>query len=208
MKSPLMRLMYREPDADTLDPVVAFQGERGAYADLAIERVWGSRVRHMGCRDFNSVVAALASGDARYGVLPIRNAIIGDIPGVADALARASLTVQLHVVVPVVHCLLAVPGATIEELRCVFSHPAALDQCRAFFVERPWLTAVPCYDTAGAARDVAARNERLEGAIADEQCAARYGLQVLAREVGDRLGNNTRFAVLTLEADATLAPHG
>lgn len=183
------------------DPIVAFQGERGAYADLAIERVWGSRVRHMACRSFADVVAALASGEAQYGVLPVRNAIIGDIPGVREAIACASLTAQVHVVVPVVHCLLAVPGATIEELRHVFSHPAALDQCRTLFVERPWLRAVTSYDTAGAARDVAARGHRFEAAIAGEPCAERYGLHVLAREVGDRPGNSTQFAVLTRSSD-------
>ena len=206
MRSPSTRRLLRETVAEGSEPVVAFQGERGAYADLAIERVWGARVRHLTCPDFDSVVSALLSGDACYGVLPVRNAIIGDIPGVAEAMARASLTVQLHVVVPVVHCLLAAPGATLEGLRCVLSHPAALGQCRAFFADRPWLTAVPSYDTAGAARAVAARNQPWDGAIASEQCAARYGLQVLAREVGDRTGNNTQFAVLTLGTSRTLAP--
>lgn len=183
---------------ETAHPIVAFQGERGAYADLAIARVWGSRVRHLGCRDFESVVAALVAGDARYGVLPVRNAIIGKIPGVAEALAKASLTVHQHVEVPVVHCLLALPGATLTGLRSVYSHPAALGQCQRFFAERPWLTAVTCYDTAGAARDVAARRQFSEGAIAGEPCAARYGLRVLVREVGDRHDNSTEFAVLAL----------
>jgi prephenate dehydratase len=199
MSAPAEQVTLCETADRAQDPIVALQGERGAYADLAIERVWGSRVRRMHCRDFEGVVAALTSGDARYGVLPVRNAIIGEIPGVAEALGRASLTVQLLVEVPVVHCLLAVPGATLAELRFVFSHPAALGQCQTFLAKRPWLTAVTSYDTAGAAREVAARGEPSEGAIAGEPCAARYGLEVLAREVGDRLGNSTQFAVLSID---------
>ncbi|MEP7344083.1 MAG: prephenate dehydratase domain-containing protein [Gemmatimonadaceae bacterium] len=201
MRAPAEHEVLDEAVKHRLDPIVAFQGARGAYADLAIERVWGSHVRRMPCRDFEGVVAAVTAGDAHYGVLPIRNAIIGEIPGVAAALSRASLTVQQHVVVPVVHCLLAVPGATLEGLRTVFSHPAALGQCQSFVADHPWLTAVPSYDTAGAALEVSSRRHLWEGAIADEQCAARYGLEVLAREVGDREGNHTQFAVLTLDAD-------
>lgn len=185
-----------------MGPSVAFQGERGAYADLAIERVWGSRVDHVSCRDFASVVAALADGRVHYGVLPVRNAIIGEIPGVADAMSRAALVLHEHVVVPVVHCLLAPYGATTAGLRAVYSHPAALGQCQRFFGDHPWLTPVVSYDTAGAARDVAARGQAWEGAIAGELCAARYGLDVLARGVGDRQDNSTEFVVLSLDTAA------
>jgi prephenate dehydratase len=143
------------------------------------------------------VATAVASGVADYGVLPVWNAIIGAIPGVAEVLARTPLTVDREVVVPIVHCVLAPPGATLDGLRAVFSHPAAIGQCRQFFAARPGVTPAECYDTAGAARDVAARRRFDEGAIAGEHCAARYGLEVLAREVGDRPDNWTRFAVLS-----------
>jgi len=182
----------------SIRPRVAFQGERGAYADLAIERVWGSRLHHVACHDFVGVVEALTAGRVHYGVLPVRNAIIGEIPGVVEAMSRAALVEHERVVVPVVHCLLAPHGATLVALRSVSSHSAALGQCQAFLNDHPWLTPIASYDTAGAARDVALRGNAWEGAIAGEHCASRYGLQVLERGVGDRQDNSTEFVILSL----------
>ena len=98
--------------------------------------------------------------------------------------------------VPVRHCVLALPGASFTNLRELFSHPAALAQCQEFFQARAFLQGRETYDTAGAAREVAARRRLWEGAIASEECAALYGLRVVARDVGDRADNVTRFAVV------------
>jgi len=175
---------------------VAFQGARGAYGDLAIDRLWGEATPRQGCRDFAGVLAAVQRGEAGAGVLPVHNAIVGDIPGVDEAIRRSGLRRVGEVTVPVRHCLLALPGSELGEVRLVFSHPVALAQCGAFFARHPHLRACESYDTAGAAREVAARRSPTEGAIAAEGCAARYGLVILARDVGDRLDNWTRFAVV------------
>lgn len=179
-------------------PVVAFQGERGAYADLAIETVWGAAGRRLPRRSFDAVVDSIASGDADYGVLPLTNAIIGPIPGVAQAIARAPLTLHQRRDVPIVHCVLAPHGAVLGELREVFSHPAALSQCTRWLEAHPHITVRVAYDTAGSAKDVAARGHVWEAAIASELCAVRYDLGVLARQVGDSLSNSTCFGVLSL----------
>ena len=185
--------------------VVAFQGERGAYADSAIDRVWGARVERLSCGTFVDVVQAVLSGRAGAGVLPLHNSIIGPIPGVAAALQDVVATgtggirgiEQGELVqVPVVHCLLGNTGARLNEVRRVYSHPAALQQCRHFFAAHDWLTAVASYDTAGAAREVAAGGRADEAAIAAEGCAARYGLQVLARDIADEPENVTTFVVV------------
>lgn len=176
--------------------VVAFQGERGAYGDSAIDQLWGEAILRECCRDFAGVVAAVQRGVAEAGVLPVRNAIVGEIPGVEDAITRSGLRRVGEVTVPVRHCLLARSGSELGEVRLVYSHPVALAQCRAFFARHPELRACESYDTAGAARDVAARRSPTEGAIAAEACAARYGLTILARDVGDRPDNWTRFAVV------------
>jgi prephenate dehydratase len=100
------------------------------------------------------------------------------------------------------HALLAPRGATLDGLRDVFSHAAALSQCAGFLARHPRLTARAAYDTAGAAREVAARGSRAEGALAGLPCADRYGLDVLATGVNDRDDNATRFAVVMRPADA------
>lgn len=176
--------------------VVAFQGERGAYGDLAIDTLWGTSIRRECCRDFAGVLEAVQRGDAVAGVLPVYNAIVGRIPGVDEAIARSGVRRAGEVTVPVRHCLLAALGSELGTLRLVFSHPVALAQCRAFLARHPTLESRESFDTAGAARDVAARGSPSEGAIAPEGCAERYGLAIVARDIADRADNWTRFAVV------------
>lgn len=176
--------------------VVAFQGERGAYGHLVVDRLWGARAWDLPCRSFADAMAAVARGRADFAVLPLHNEIIGEIPGVRAALEESGLAVVGHLRQPVRHCLLAPPGSVLAALKAVYSHPAALAQCAAFLQRHPALVPVEAYDTAGAARDVAARGHRDEGAIAAEGCAERYELQLLARDVGDRDDNVTTFAIV------------
>lgn len=180
--------------------MVAFQGERGAYGDLAIEQRWGTTALRMRCWDFEGVVASVASGVADFGVLPLHNVSIGEIPEVREIIDRTALRELDEVLVPVRHCVLALPGASLMTLRELFSHPAALAQCRALFRAHSSLEARDAYDTAGAAREVAARRRPWEGAIASEVCAEHYGLRIVARNVGDRADNMTRFVVVAREA--------
>lgn len=176
--------------------VVAFQGERGAYGHLAIERLWGTRAWLLPCWSVDDVVTAVIRGKAEYAVLPVHNEIIGEIPGVRQAIEGAGLDVVGEMRQPVCHALLAPSGSTLNDLSAVYSHPAALAQCRAFLSRFPGMIPHEAYDTAGAARDVAARGFRHEAAIAAEGCAERYGLQLLARDVGDRDDNATDFVVV------------
>jgi prephenate dehydratase len=176
-------------------PRVAFQGERGAWGDLAIERVWGERAERVARRDFEGVVHAVTTGQADFAVLPMHNAIVGTVTGARDIVMRCGLELHAQIRVPVRHCLLGVPGATLEGVRQVLSQSVALGQCTRFIAERR-LLAIPHYDTAGAAREVALRAKRSIAAIASEACARRYGLIVLARGLCDQADNITRFAVL------------
>lgn len=179
--------------------IVAFQGELGANGHLAIEGLWGARAWLVPCRTFSDVIASVERGDADFAVLPVHNEIIGEIPGIRRAIEEAGLDVLGEVRQEVRHALLGQPGATIDELTDVYSHPAALAQCRDFLARHLNLTPRESHDTAGAARDVAAGGHRHEGAIADEGCAARYGLQLLSRGVGDIEDNATWFAVVRRE---------
>ncbi len=176
--------------------VVAFQGERGAYGHLAIERLWGARAWVLPCWNFPDVIARLEQGRAEYAVLPVRNEIIGEIPGIQESIEDAELEIVGELRLPVRHCLLALPESRLGDITTVFSHPVALAQCSRFLREHPTITAREAFDTAGSARNVAARARRDEAAIAAEGCAERYGLQVLARNVGDRDDNATVFAVV------------
>jgi prephenate dehydratase len=172
---------------------VAFQGEHGAYSELAAEMLWpGSQ--SVPRRENADVVRAVARADADAGVLAIENSLAGSVAASIDALLAADgVHVVAEAVVPIHHCLVAVPGASIHDIRWVESHPIALAQCRTFFEQHPALEARPVYDTAGAARDVSSAGDPRRAALAGAAAAERYGLFILRTNLEDRTDNRTRF---------------
>ncbi len=177
---------------------VAYQGEPGAYSDLAVRQHFGAHAEGIACRTFPDALAALQDGRADRAMIPIENAIAGPVRVALDALAvhgDAFARVDEHRLV-IVLCLLGVPGAMLATVRAVRSHPVALAPCRIFRARHPWLDAPGPADTAGAAREVAAGGDRTVGAIASEMAAERYGLEVLARGIQDIPHNWTQFVVL------------
>jgi prephenate dehydratase len=175
---------------------VAYQGEAGAFSEEALHAWFGDGVRPLPRRDFDALVAAVAEGEAEYGVLPVENTLAGTVGPACDAFLDAELTVVGEIVHPVRHCLLAPPGATLDGLTAVRSHPVALAQCRRFLANRPGLEPVAVHDTAGAARQVAEAGDPTVGAIASAAAGTAYGLDVLARDLQDRDDNQTRFWVI------------
>jgi prephenate dehydratase len=198
----LTTLTTLSPAAPVTRPRVAFQGERGAYGDLAIAQLWGEEAAlPVASWSFEDVVTAVLRGKCDYGILPVENTVVGRIGMVCDLLEGLhGLAVMGETVVAVRHALLAPPGATLEGLRSVTSHPVALAQCQRFLERHPQLLQYDSYDTAGAARDVAARARTDEGAIAGIPAARRYHLHVLAEDIQDVPGNETRFVAVARTA--------
>ena len=113
-----------------------------------------------------------------------------------DLLFTGSLFVNQVMDLPVLHGLMACPGAKIEDIRTVYSHPQALSQCAAFIRSHGWKT-VECANTALAAQQVRNLNDPSAAAIASEETAELYGLSLLESRISDAAGNATRFAVLS-----------
>ena len=187
-------------------PNVAFQGELGAYSDEAARTWFGDGVETLPCREFRDVARAVTTGVASFGMLPVENTLAGSVGPALDALLETDLEIVGEVIRPIRHCLLVLPGATVDGLKKVMSHPVALAQCLQFFAERPDLEAVAVHDTAGAARLVAEAGDASVGALASEVAAERYGLTVLARDLQDRADNSTRFYVVTPPDRVATAP--
>jgi prephenate dehydratase len=187
---------------------VAFQGELGAFSEQGIAQLWANGADPVPMREFIDVARAVEAGEVELGLLPVENTLAGSVIGSYDALfACEALHVVAETVVAIHLCVLALPGATLESLRTVSSHPVALAQCQRFLRSQPHLAAHAAYDTAGAARDVAARGDPAAGAIAGRPAAKRYGLEILAADVEDRPDNQTRFfavarAPVSLPAEA------
>jgi chorismate mutase/prephenate dehydratase len=175
---------------------VAYQGVEGSYSHLAAQARYGGRaggVLLTGHDTFAATAHAVRSGTADVALLPIENTTAGSVHEVLDLLAEGGLAINAEVVSRIEHCLLALPGARLDELRVVRSHPQALAQCATFLRALPGVRAEEDYDTAGAARKVREGGDRAVGAIAPEAAARTYGLDVLARGIQSQEGNFTRF---------------
>jgi prephenate dehydratase len=133
-------------------------------------------------------------------MLPVENSVAGAVSDSYDLLARHNLSIIGEHYQRVRHCLLAIPGARLEEIRSVYSHPQALAQCHAFIKKHGWEKQA-AYDTAGAAAELLARGQPTEAALASELCAELYQLAILGKEVQDSHLNTTRFLLIAKEMD-------
>ena len=184
---------------------VAYQGEPGAFGEEAVIGFFGDSAEPRPVPTFSAVCAAVESGAADAGLLPLENSLAGTVGDALDALANGSLLVIGELLLPIRHQLLALPGVGLEAIERVSSHWQALAQCERFLAAHPWLL-VPAADTAGAARELAESGDRRAAAIASKRAADRYGLEVAAADIADAAHNMTRFAVLARNGDT--APPG
>jgi prephenate dehydratase len=183
---------------------VAYQGEPGAFGEEAVVGWFAGDAEPLPMATFSAVCAAVESGDADAGVLPLENSLAGTVGDALDALAEGSLRVVGEVLLPIRHQLLGLPGATLQAVERVSSHWQALAQCEGFLSRHSWQV-IPAADTAGAARELAASGETKAAAIASRAAAERYGLAILAADIHDSEHNMTRFAVL-VGSEAAVPP--
>jgi chorismate mutase/prephenate dehydratase len=176
-------------------PRVSFQGEHGAYSELAAQSLFGESVLTQPCSTLKQAVAAAENGSVDFGILPAENSVEGSVNQTYDLLLQTSLKVCAEAKIRVTHCLLALPGSKLIDIRAVYSHPQALAQCSAF-LETLQVAIEPVYDTAGSAKLIKEKNMRDAAAIASEKAASLYGLEILRREIEDYHENQTRFLVV------------
>ncbi len=176
-------------------PIVAFQGEEGAYSHEAILQTYGAQTRTIPCQSFIDLFKAVESGAADLGMLPIENSTAGAINQSYDLLLDYDLKITREVIHPVHHALLAPSGVSLNQITRVYSHPQALAQCEQYIAAHGWEPVV-AYDTAGSAKLLAESQEPSSAAIASETAGRIYGLEMLERHIQDLTNNFTRFFVI------------
>jgi prephenate dehydratase len=174
---------------------IAYQGEPGAFSEAAARRV-DSEAQLLPSKSFEEVFERVAADPSTWGVLPFENSIGGSIHRNYDLLLSHDLPIVGEVELPVVHHLLALPGATLEGLRRVYSHPQGLAQCERFLRTLTKVEIIATYDTAGSAKMVADAGLKDAGAIASARAGEVFGLTSLAASVQDFDDNITRFLVI------------
>jgi chorismate mutase/prephenate dehydratase len=180
---------------------VAYQGAEGSYSHLAAQRRYAGRaggVLLAGHETFRAAADAVLGGDADLALLPIENSTAGSINQTYDLLAEGRLVITGEEVAAIEHCLLALPGVDLGEVRTAISHPQALAQCEAFFRGHPAIRPREEFDTAGAARKVRETGDRSLAAVASAAAAETYGLAIVARGIQTDAGNATRFVEMAL----------
>ena len=173
---------------------IAYQGIKGAYSEAAVYKHFGKDAEAIGYELSEEVFEAVANGKADYGLLPFDNTIAGSVAVNYDLLLKNDVYAIAEVFLGIKHALLSHKNNKVADIKKVYSHPHALEQCRDF-VRKHKLKAIPEYDTAGAARLVKERNKKDEAAISPEFCASIYGLNILAKDIQTSKNNITKFLV-------------
>src|SRR3954471_17072582 len=178
---------------------IAFQGERGANSHIAIVEAYPD-AEPLPCATFEDALAAISSGEAELGMIPIENSVAGRVADIHHLLPQSGLFIVGEWFLPIRHQLMAPRGAKLADIKTVEGHVHALGQCRRI-IRKLGSKPIVAADTAGSARTVAERGDKSCAAIASKLAADIYGLDVLAEDVEDETHNTTRFVILAREAN-------
>jgi prephenate dehydratase len=175
---------------------VAFQGELGAFSQSASFKIFGPAIKPVPCHTFEDVFDTVSRKECDLAVIPIENSLAGSIHQNFDLLAKHSLDAVGETYVRIEHSLIAHPGARLEQIQKIYSHPVALAQCQTFLRRLKRAEKVSFYDTAGSVKFIREQGLKSAAAIASEGAARIYGLKVLRQGIEDNRENYTRFLAL------------
>ncbi|WP_103864676.1 prephenate dehydratase [Aquimarina sp. I32.4] len=178
---------------------VAIQGVKGSYHHGVAQAYFGEDVDINECMSFQELVHSLENHKSTDGVMAIENSIAGSIIPNYAYIDEHDLKIRGEYFLPIHHCLMALKGQKISEIKEVYSHPMALLQCKEFFRGQPHIKLVEDADTADVARRISEEQLRGVAAVAGEIAATIYQLDILAREIQTIKSNSTRFFILSTE---------
>lgn len=177
-------------------PLVGFLGVPGSYSEQALIEYFGDNKVAVNFQDFEGIFEALNESKLDYGIVPIENSSTGGIAEVYDLLGNYPVEIVGERIIQVVHCLMSLPGAKLEEIEEVYSMPQAFTQCSAYIKKRLGWNQVAYASTAGSAKKVSEMDSLKKAAIASRRAAEIYSLDILAEGINDHSNNYTRFVVI------------
>lgn len=183
-------------DIRTGSPRVVFQGDEGAYSQLAMKKYFGDDVDCIHVPSFRAAMSVISEGSADYAVLPIENSTAGFVSEIYDLLAEYENYIAAEQVIKIEHCLMGVKGAGMSDIKTVFSHPQSLMQSARFLEKYDWKQ-ISMPNNAFAAKKVANDGDKSQAAVASSLAAEIYGLDILERGINSEDNNSTRFIIVT-----------
>ena len=175
---------------------VSFQGELGAFSQVATQALAGEQATPVPLPTFQEVFESVVSGKCDAAVIPIENTLHGSIHDNYDYLLRFNLSIRGEAFVRIVHNLIVARGVRMADVKRIFSHPVALNQCLHFLEANPQCQKVPFYDTAGSVKMIMEEGLQDAAAIASSAAAGIYGAKILKKSIEDDRANYTRFFLL------------
>ena len=190
----------------TKKPRVAFQGEHGAFSEEAALKLLGEEIELVPRRTFADLYESLDSGVADYLLAPVENSIAGVVKPSVELLNSKSLNILDGIEIKIEQHLIGCPGASLDAIEIVQSHPTALAQCSRFFETHPKLQRIVADDTAGSVAEVMRRGDPKRAAIAGQRAAELYGAIIIRKNIQDYSENYTRFVLLSAPTEQRLEP--
>lgn len=192
------KLPFIEIDSiDKANSRVCFQGAAGSYSEEAMKRFFGEDVNSIAVETFRDAMAVLEDGSCDYAVLPIENSTAGVVSEIYDLLAEYEHYIVGEQIIEIKHCLMGVSGATLEDIKTVYSHPQSLMQSAKFLSDHSNISQISMKNNAFAAKKVAEDGDKSQAAIASKRAADVYGLEVIEKGVNQADSNSTRFIIVT-----------
>lgn len=179
---------------------LAIQGETGSFSHEAALRI-APEATILPCSLSSNAFEAVENGDAEGAVIPIENSLAGPVAEHYDLLLAHDVGIESELLLRIRHNLIGQPGARVEQIERVYSHPVALAQCRRFLGANLHMEAVPFYDTAGSVKQLMQDGDAKVAGIASAQAARHYGGQILAEGIEDNPENYTRFFLIRRRGD-------
>ena len=177
---------------------VGYQGNHGTFSEIAaLQYFAGRQMEPIGYKNFPSIMHDVEEGILDYAVLPVENTTTGIIARTYDLFQNYHIHAVDEINVPIQEDLIGLPGAKIEQIRQVYSHPEALSQCTGFFEAHPEIQNIPYQDTARSVEYVKEQNDPAKAALGSWRAAEYYQMASLAKAVQDSSTNMTRFLVIT-----------
>jgi len=177
-------------------PLAACQGVEGAYSQIACEKIFKNPLITY-FKSFEDVFNAIDQGVCQYGILPVENSTAGSVNKVYDLMVSHNFSIVRTFRLKIDHNLLVKPGTRLSDIKEVYSHEQAINQCQAFLKTLPGVKAIPVANTAVAAEMVSKSGRNDIAALSSRSCAELYNLQILASSVQDKGNNRTRFICIS-----------
>lgn len=188
-------------DKKTDNVKIGYYGEPGSFSNEAEVRYFGENINACSYTNFEDVFAALKNDEIKYGVVPVENSSTGGITEVHDLLRKYGLFIVGEKIIKINQHLLGVKGASIEDIKQVYSHPQGFKQSAVFFKEHPDMKLITYYSTSKSAKLVAQKNSKAFAAVSGDMAAKLYNLHIIQQNINFSSNNYTKFIIIGKELE-------